>query len=103
MERDTLKRVHEQLVKLLSEQCKERDEFLEELLLNSEESIKALLLQEVSFFATLIIITVITYFKVRRTNKLQHENTLLQQEVLLLRTKCDNFMNKQEKRNVPLK
>lgn len=47
LERNTLKKVHERLARILSEQCAERDELLEELLQNSEESTKALLLQEV--------------------------------------------------------
>lgn len=90
-------------MRLLSEQCKERDEVLEELLQNSEESMKALLLQEV--LASLLRKFLFNWpcFKVRRTNKLQHENTLLQQEVLLLRTKCETMTNKQEKCVVPLK
>lgn len=61
VERDTLKKVHEQLVKLLSEQYKERDEFLEELLQNSEESMRALLLQEVLFRISVHMIFITFY------------------------------------------
>lgn len=47
MELDTFKTVHSQLVKLLGDQCIERDQLLEELLQSAEGSMKALLLQEV--------------------------------------------------------
>lgn len=76
----TLKMVHGQLVKILNEQCMERDGLLDGMLEHTRSPKKALLVQEI-----------------RKTNKLQHENTILRQQLALLQINYSNVMEAKDK------
>ncbi|KAG5885207.1 hypothetical protein JTB14_012230 [Gonioctena quinquepunctata] len=76
-ERDTLRVVHNRFVTLLNKQFMERDDSLCEIMRNTSDSDKALLIQEI-----------------RKNNALLHENFQMQQKIECLQSIVNTKMNK---------
>ncbi|KAF2904906.1 hypothetical protein ILUMI_01262 [Ignelater luminosus] len=74
-EKETLRLAHNQVVRLLHQQCTKNEDILMRQLHRTLKPERALLLKEV-----------------QRSNKFQHENILLKQEIACLKSKC-NFPN----------